>query len=135
MRVLVIFTVPKAANRSGLTQALGAMTDHELDQVPRKVHVLWARLLSVIGGLLSGAVFLSLLAPLASQSSKPLQPIAIVLWGLFFFGCAWVFSKSFFSAPRRPSKQAIKLFSVLASLFYLLLGALALFAIMSKSGA
>ena len=111
------------------------MTDHELDQVPRKVHVLWARLLSVIGGLLSGAVFLSLLAPLASQSSKPLQPIAIILWGLFFFGSAWVFAKSFFSAPRRPSKQAIKLFSVLASLFYLLLGALALFAIMSKSGA
>ena len=111
------------------------MTDQYLDQVPRKVHVLWARLLSVIGSLLSGAVFLSLLAPLAGQSAKPVQPIAIILWGLFFFGCAWVFAKSFFSAPRRPSQRAIKLFSVLAALFYLLLGALALFAFMSKSGA
>ena len=111
------------------------MTDQYLDQVPRRAHVLWARLLSVIGSLLSGSVFLSLLAPLAGQSSKPIQPIAIILWGLFFFGCAWVFAKSFFSSPRRPSQRAIKLFSVLAALFHLLLGALALFAFMSKSGA
>ena len=125
----------KAAKRSVLTQALGAMTDQYLDQVSGKAHVLWARLLSVIGSLLSGAVFLSLLAPLVGQSTKPVQPIAIVLWGLFFFGCAWVFAKSFFSAPRRPSQRAIKVFSVLSALFWLLLGALALFAFMSKSGA
>lgn len=111
------------------------MTDQYLDQVPRKAHVLWARLLSVIGGLLSGAVFLSMLAPLVGQSNQPIQPIAIILWGLFFFGCAWVFAKSFFSSPRRPSQRAIKVFSVLISLFYLLMGALALFAFMSKAGA
>ena len=111
------------------------MPGHYLDQVPKKAHILWARVLSVVGGLLSGAVLLSLLAPLVTQSTKPAQPIAIVIWGLFFFGCAWVFAKSFFSAPRRPSKLAIGLFSLLASVFYLLMGALALYAFVSKSGA
>ena len=78
------------------------MTDNFLDQVPRKSHVLWARLLSVIGSLLSGAVLLSLLAPLASQSSKPIHPIAVVIWGLFFVGCTWVFAKSLFFFPASP---------------------------------
>jgi hypothetical protein len=111
------------------------MTDNFLNQVPRKAHVLWARLLSVIGSLLSGAVLLSLLAPLASQSSKPIQPIAVLIWGLFFLGCTWVFAKSFFSSPRRPSQRAIKIFSILLSVFYLVMGALALFAFLSKAGA
>jgi hypothetical protein len=111
------------------------MTDHYLDQVPRKAHVLWARLLSVIGSLLSGAVLVSLLTALLGHSSKPVQPAAIIIWGLFFFGCVWVFAKSFFSTPRRPSALAVKVFSVLASVVSLLLGALALFAFVSKAGA
>ena len=124
-----------AAQRPGLTQALGAMTGHYLDQVPKKSHVIWARVLSVVGSLFSGAIFASLLAPFVGQSTKPPQPIAIIIWGLFLFCCTWVFAKSFFSSPRRPSRRAILLFSVLASLFYLLLAALALFAIVSKAGA
>lgn len=111
------------------------MTGYYLDQVPKRAHVLWARVLSVVGSLISGAVFASLLAPFFSQTTKPVQPIAITFWGLLLLGCGWVFAKSFFSSPRRPSKLAIAVFSVLASIFHLLLGALALFAFVSKAGA
>ncbi|GHA76738.1 hypothetical protein [Cognatilysobacter bugurensis] len=111
------------------------MTGNYLDQVPKKVHVLWARLLSVVGGLLSGAVLVNLLMAVVSQSGTPIQPLAVTIWGLFFLGCAWVFAKSFFATPRRPSPLAVKVFSVVASVVSLLFGALALFALVSKAGA
>ena len=100
------------------------MTEDYFDQVPRKVHVWWARLLSLVGCVFSGGVLVSLLSPFVNDSSKHPSLIAISIWGALFLGCCWVLVKSFFSIPRRPSILARRI--AVAVMFVVSLGMLVL---------
>ena len=106
----------RAAQRSGLTQALGIMNRHSIDRAPTRGELWAGRLLTSVLSIVSGYFAYNLWRAYVERSAPvaAMAIIASVICAAFLI----FFLRSAFSKPRRPSKTSV----VCVSAFVALIG-------------